>query len=288
MTMIERWGQFYLDYLRPLIDIGVLAYIFYKLYLVIQKTRGAQLLKGASLLIALYALAKVCRLSTLSWLINTIAPGFVIGIALIFQPELRKIFMKLSQSRIFHYSIKTNRTNIESVLDAAEELSRGGVSNKPHGMLVVFQRQSSLRDFQETGQILNADLTTNLLLTIFMFETTMHDGAVIVQDNKILAAGCFLPLSENYEIKKTYGTRHRAALGTAESTDAVVLIVSEETGAISLAYDSKLYYNLSREEILSTLKRELHIKSESADIADISDKKDEDNEPKSVDRKNIE
>ncbi len=277
MTIFERWGQFYLDYLRPLIDIGVLAYIFYKLYLVIQKTRGAQLLKGASLLVVLYAVAMFCRLSTLSWLMNTIAPGFVIGVAIIFQPELRKIFMKLGQSRIFRYSINVNHTNIESVLDAAEVLSHGGDSNKPHGMLVVFQRQTDLRDLVETGQALNADLSTNLLLTIFMFETAMHDGAVIVQDNKILAAGCFLPLSENSEIKKTYGTRHRAALGTAEATDAVVLIVSEESGAISLAYDSKLYYDLSREEAISALERELHLKKESADI------KDENNEPKSVD-----
>ena len=277
MTVFERWGQFYLDYIRPVIDIGVLAFIFYKLYLVVQKTRGAQLLKGASLLVVLYAGAMVCRLSTLSWLMNVIAPGFLIGIAVIFQPELRKIFMKLGQSRIFRYSINVNHTNIESVLDAAEVLSHGGDNNKPHGMLVVFQRQTDLKDLLETGQALNADLSTNLLLTIFMFETTMHDGAVIVQDNKILAAGCFLPLSENSEIKKTYGTRHRAALGTAEATDAVVLIVSEESGAISLAYDSKLYYDLSREEAIEALERELKLKKESTDI------KDENNEPKSVD-----
>ena len=131
-------------------------------------------------------------------------------------------------------------------------------------MLVVFIRNTEVNDIVETGTRINAELSSNLLVTIFGHDTPMHDGAVLVQDGRVIAAGCFLPLSEQQNIKKTFGTRHRAALGMSEETDAVVLIVSEESGAISLAYDSKLYYDLSMDVLYSTLEAELDLKSEVA------------------------
>jgi diadenylate cyclase len=133
-------------------------------------------------------------------------------------------------------------------------------------MLTVFSRHTGLKDIMDTGTRLNADITSSLLVTIFGHDTPLHDGAVIINDGKIAAAGCFLPLSEQRDIRKTFGTRHRAALGLCEETDAGVLVVSEETGAISLAYDSQLFYDLTTEQLTKTLETQLEIKPEAAPV----------------------
>ncbi len=257
MTSFDQWVQFYLTYIRPVIDILILTYILCKIYGIIEKTHAVQLLKGGLLILAIYAIAKVLQLSMLLWLLNMLAPGLLVGVAIIFQPELRKIILKLGQTRAFTYMQKSKHSHIEPVLTAAEVLS-----GQRRGMLVVFIRHTELKDIAETGTRVNAELSSSLLITIFGHDTPMHDGAVLVQDGKIISAGCFLPLSEQQTIKKTFGTRHRAALGITEETDAVVLVVSEESGAISLAYDSKLYYDLPMEELTSTLERELELKNE--------------------------
>ena len=145
------------------------------------------------------------------------------------------------------------------------------LSKQKRGMLAVFVRHTKLDDIVKTGTRINADLSSSLLVTIFGHDTPLHDGAVIIQGGKILSAGCFLPLSEQYDIKKTFGTRHRASLGLAETTDSVVLVVSEETGAISLSYDSRLHYNLSMRELSETLVYLLGITSEQYTIEDTVD-----------------
>lgn len=259
MTSFDQWIQFYLIYIRPVIDIFILTFILYKVYGIIEKTHAVQLLKGALFILSIYAFANALQLSMLLWLLNMLAPGLLIGAAIIFQPELRKIFLKLGQARPFIYTQKNKHSHIEPVLIAAELLS-----SRRRGMLVVFIRNTEVNDIVETGTRINAELSSNLLVTIFGHDTPMHDGAVLVQDGRVIAAGCFLPLSEQQNIKKTFGTRHRAALGMSEETDAVVLIVSEESGAISLAYDSKLYYDLSMDVLYSTLEAELDLKSEVA------------------------
>ena len=144
-------------------------------------------------------------------------------------------------------------------------------------MLVMFTRRTKLDDIIETGTKLNADLSSSLLLTIFAFNTTMHDGACVIQGGKVIAAGCFLPLSEQYDIKKTFGTRHRAALGISEATDAVVLVVSEESGAISLAYESRLHYDLNSDELMQRLETLLELKTEDYTIEDTIDENTTDN-----------
>ena len=133
------------------------------------------------------------------------------------------------------------------------------MSLQKRGMLVVFVRHTKMDDLMVSGTNLNADLTSPLLGTIFGWDSPLHDGACFIQGGKLIAAGCFLPLSERYDIKKTFGTRHRAALGLSEQTDAVILIVSEETGAISLAYESNLYYDLTIPEITKVLENLLDI-----------------------------
>ncbi|MCL2472585.1 MAG: diadenylate cyclase CdaA, partial [Treponema sp.] len=193
--------------------------------------------------------AVLFKLSTLQWLLNIMAPGLLIAAAIVFQPELRKIIIRLGQGELFRPDSKPRLGLLEAVVTAAEILSR-----EKRGMLVVFPRRGNIRNIIDTGTRLNADISSSLIVTIFEFDTPLHDGAMVIQNNRIMAAGCLLPLSEQVNIKKSFGTRHRAALGMSEQSDAVVLVVSEESGAISLAFDSRIYYDLSPIEVTRKLK----------------------------------
>lgn len=252
------------NYLKPILDVGILTFIIYKAYEMLSKTNG--ILKGVIIVLGGYALAIVLQLETLSWILNIIAPGLVIAFAVIFQPELRKIFLRLGQSRWFAFGTRSKHTYVDSVLLAAEMLSK-----QRRGMLAVFLRHTKIDNVINTGTKLNADISTNLLMTIFSMDTALHDGACFIQGGKLIAAGCFLPLSEQYDIKKTFGTRHRAALGVCEVSDAVVLVVSEESGAISLAYDSKLHYDLTMAELRKILENLLEITPDQYNIEDTID-----------------
>ncbi|HKL87252.1 MAG TPA: diadenylate cyclase CdaA [Treponemataceae bacterium] len=253
MEFIKKIGTIYRT-IQPFLDIAVLAVLLYMVYGILVKTQAVQLLKGAISLLVIYALAFILKLNTLLWLLNILAPGLLIGVAIVFQPELRKIFLKIGQSDWFRLGKRSSHSHLDSVLTAAEILSK-----RRRGMLSVFIRRNNLKDITETGTRLHAELSSSLLVTIFGHDTPLHDGAAVIQGGRIIAAGCFLPLSEQQDIRKTFGTRHRAALGLAEETDAVVLIVSEETGAISLAYDSKLYYDLTSAEVTRQLEELLDL-----------------------------
>lgn len=248
------------DRIRHVLDILILSFLLYQVYGILLKTQAAQLLKGAVVIIVVYAAARLCNLETLRWILDILAPGVLIGMAIIFQPELRKIFISIGQGSLSRKRKISRHSNLDAVIVASEILSK-----KRRGMLAVFPRSTSIKDIADTGTRLNAELSSHLLVTIFEYNTPLHDGAVIIQDGKITAAGCYLPLSEQQDIRKSFGTRHRAALGMAESSDAVVLIVSEETGAVSLAYDSKIYYDLSSREITIQLEDLLGI-NHGADI----------------------
>jgi diadenylate cyclase len=237
-------GLFFSNFVRPALDILLLAFLVYKTYEILVKTQAVQLVKGALLLASLYAAAYLLQLSTVTWILSVIAPGLVIAIAIVFQPELRKIFMRLGQGSIFKGATRPRVTQIEAVLNAAERLS-----SIRRGALIVFARNVGLKNIIDTGTRLDSLLSSSLIVTIFSFDTPLHDGALIVQDGRVAAAGCFLPLSEQQDIRKSFGTRHRAALGLSEEADAVILVVSEETGALSLAYESKLYYGLTPEQV---------------------------------------
>ncbi len=237
-------GQFFSLYVRPALDIVLLAYLVYKAYEVMVKTQAIQLVKGALILAVFYAAAFFLQLTTVTWILNILAPGLVIALAIVFQPELRKIFMRLGQGSIFRGAARPRVTQIEAVLNAAERLS-----SIRRGALIVFARNVGLKNIVDTGTRLDSLLSSSLIVTIFGHDTPLHDGALVVQEGRVAAAGCFLPLSEQQDIRKSFGTRHRAALGLSEEADAVILVVSEETGALSLAYESKLYYGLAPEQI---------------------------------------
>jgi diadenylate cyclase len=248
MEWLQRLTSFY-DFIRPILDVAILALLLYKAYELLAKTQAVQLVKGAGFLALVYGIAVLFRLTTLQWLLNILAPGLFIAVAIVFQPELRKIIIRLGQGELFRPDRKPRLGQLEAVVTAAEILSR-----EKRGMLVVFPRRINIRNIAETGTRLNADISSSLVVTVFEFDTPLHDGAMIVQNGRIVAAGCFLPLSEEQGIRKNFGTRHRAALGMSEQSDAVVLVVSEETGAISLAYDAKLYYDLSSIEVTRKLR----------------------------------
>jgi diadenylate cyclase len=248
LDWFQRLSYIY-DFVRPVLDVGILAFLLYKAFDFLAKTQALQLVKGAGFLTLVYGVAFLFRLTTLQWLLQTLAPGFLVGIAIVFQPELRKIIMRLGQGDIFRPDTKPRIGQLDAVVTAAEILSQ-----ERRGALVVFSRKINIRNIIDTGTRMNADISSPLIVAVFEFDGPLHDGAMIIQGGRIAAAGCFLPLSEQQGIRKSFGTRHRAALGMSEESDAVILVVSEETGAISLAFDSKIYYDLSALEITRRLR----------------------------------
>lgn len=265
MEVFNKFLYLY-DFVRPVLDVLILTVLLYKAYDFMAKTNSVQILKSALIVLIAYGIASFLKLTTILWLLGVLAPGLVIAFAIIFQPEIRKLFLRLGQKTWKSFGQRSKHTYIDSVLIAAETLSK-----KKRGMLAVFLRHTKLDNYMQTGTKLDADLSSNLLLTIFENDTALHDGACFMQAEKVLWAGCFLPLSEDYNIKKTFGTRHRAALGLSEVSDAVVLVVSEETGAISLAYDSKLNYDLTIPEITKILENLLEITPEDKKMEDTID-----------------
>jgi diadenylate cyclase len=251
LEWLQRLSAVY-DTIRPVLDVAILSFLLYKVYELLVKTQVMQMIKGAGFLALVYGLAVFCKLTTLQWVLNILAPGLFVTLAIVFQPELRKIILRLGQSELFRPDSKPRLSHLEAVVTAAEILSQ-----ERRGMLVVFPRRANLRNIIDTGTRINAEISSSLIVAVFEFDGPLHDGAMVIQNGRIAAAGCFLPLSEQQDIKKSFGTRHRASLGMSEQSDAVTLVVSEETGAISIAFDGKLYYDLSSVEITGTLREML-------------------------------
>ncbi|MDR1095284.1 MAG: diadenylate cyclase CdaA [Spirochaetaceae bacterium] len=241
---LQQLFSFYNNIIRPALDVALLAFLLYKLFGLLVKTQAVQMARGAVVLALVFAIAYLFKLSTLQWILRSLAPGLLVVIAVVFQPELRKLITRLGFEGFFRPDKKPRLGQHESIITACETLSE-----EKRGALIVFSRRNNLRDIIETGTRLNAEISSSLIRCVFEFDTTLHDGAMVIQNGRIIAAGCILPLSEQQEIKKSFGTRHRAALGMSEHSDAVILVVSEETGAISLAFEGQLHYDLSAGEV---------------------------------------
>jgi diadenylate cyclase len=238
------------EIIRPVLDVLMLSYLLYKSYQILVQTRAVQLIKGTVVMVAIYALSLLLRLNTLTWILNLLVPGLVIAIAIVFQPELRKIFTQIGSREWFRQSSRAATSHLEIILSCMELFA-----SQRKGALLVFSRHVGLKNIIETGTMLNAELSPNLLTTIFFEGSPLHDGAVVIEGDRVVAAGCFLPLSQREDMKGSFGTRHRAALGLAEETDAVVAVVSEENGAMSLAFEGNIRYNIALAEIEAGLKR---------------------------------
>ncbi|HET6487204.1 MAG TPA: diadenylate cyclase CdaA [Spirochaetia bacterium] len=232
------------EVIRPALDVLMLSYLLYKSWQILVQTRAVQLLKGTVVMLLIYGVSFFLRLTTLLWILNVLVPGLVIAIAIIFQPELRKIFTQIGSRQWFRTAVQGGTRQLETVISAVELLS-----TRRRGALIVFPRRVGLKNIIQTGTVLNAAISTNLITTVFFEGTPLHDGAMVIDGDRVVAAGCFLPLSDREDMGSTFGARHRAALGLVEETDALVVVVSEENGAVSLAHDGNLRYNLTLAEV---------------------------------------
>ena len=249
--------------LRDVIDIAVVSLAMYQIFLFARKSRAGQLVRGLLLLLVFYALADVMQLRTVRWVLtNVMQIGFIAAIVL-FQPELRRTLEHMGQSTNWTKLLFTThrqdptlrgawQSAVVAICDAAEQLS-----DTRTGALMVLERMNNLDEIIRTGTPLSADVIPEMLGTIFYEGTPLHDGAVVIRDGRIVAAGCVLPLSNNLEMGKDMGTRHRAGLGMSENSDAIVVVVSEETGIISLAKNGVLIRRLDRQNLFNLLQEEI-------------------------------
>jgi diadenylate cyclase len=244
-TLVHLWRS----YLIHLADICLVAFIFYRILLLIQGTRAMQVIMGVVILAAVTFLVQhVLRLPTLGWLLRTFWVAWVVVLAVVFQPELRAMLAKLGSQRLGRIILPEDLSFINEITAAVKEASQNRV-----GMLIALEQETGLRNFIETGTPVNAEITRELLLTLFHPRTLLHDGAVIIREDRVVAAGCVLPLSNDPDILKILGTRHRAAIGLSEISDALVLVVSEETGAVSVARDGKLDREIDADRLKTML-----------------------------------
>ncbi|GGA48388.1 cyclic di-AMP synthase CdaA [Kroppenstedtia guangzhouensis] len=244
------------QYVNVIVDILIVSYIIYKLLMLVRGTRAVQLLKGISVVLAVWMLSSLFQLSTLQWLMENLFSWGIIVVIIIFQPELRRALEQLGRGRFFSRSAGEDEQMITRIVgDMVKAVSY--LAKRRIGALIVVERRTGLSDYVESGIRLDADLNSEILSNIFTPKAPLHDGAVIIRRDRIAAAGCYLPLSENPFISNELGTRHRAGMGISELTDAVTIIVSEETGQISLAIQGQLERGLSEEEMISRLYEEL-------------------------------
>ena len=259
------WNNFQSIQQNPmtLVDSLLVAFVVYEILVVIRKTRAAQLAKGAVVVLVVYALANLMNLRTVVWIMQSVLQIGFLALIVLFQPELRRALEQMGRTDKWAATLFKNRRDDPSlrakwqnaclaICDAAEQLS-----DTRTGALIVLERNSNLSEIIRTGTPLNADVNREMLGTIFYEGTPLHDGAVVVRDGVLKAAGCVLPLSDNLEIGKDMGTRHRAALGMSENSDAVVVVVSEETGIISMAKNGVLIRRLDRQNLFNLLQEEL-------------------------------
>lgn len=243
--------------LRDLIDIAIVAFIFYRLLLLLRGTRGVQMTFGIAVLLMFYFVTRLYRLATVEWLFGNVLAYVVFGIIVLYQNEIRRGLAGIGRTPFFsRYRRDPAREGFEEIILAATTLA-----SKKIGVLVVIERDIGLRNYAESGITLDSVLTYDLLVTIFSPNTPLHDGAVIVQRNRIVAAACFLPLTLDPYLSKELGTRHRAAIGITEETDAVAVVVSEETGIISAAVGGEIIRNLDAAGLRNVLRAAFERKS---------------------------
>lgn len=221
---------------RDVLDIALVSLILYRVLLLIRGTKAAKMLVGLLVLLAASVISRLLPLYTMDWLLQSFWAYIVIAVIVIFQPEIRRALAKMGEA-----SFLPAFTSAEE-LKSLEEIVRASISlaNRKIGALIVIQRDTKLKDFVELGTPLDARVSKELLMSIFHPSSPIHDGAVVIRGNRVIAAGCFLPIAPTTRISKALGTRHRAALGLTEETDAVVIVVSEETGQISMSVDGRL------------------------------------------------
>ena len=242
---MARWiEQLHLPAWAGVVEILVLAVVFYYLIRFFRGTRGAAVLSGlVVILILLMVLTHLFNLNTLSWILQRFSVYLAVAVLIIFQPEIRRALAEVGKQSVFNSSV-SQREVVDDCVKAVTDLA-----NQKIGALIAIEREIGMRHIQEAGTRIDSTITPELLSTIFFPNTPLHDGGVIIRGNRILAAGCVFPLTQRTELGKSLGMRHRAAIGLTEETDAVVVVVSEETGAVSVAYRGRLSRGIDQERL---------------------------------------
>ncbi len=235
--------------LKDVLDVLIVGFIFYQILKLVRGTRSAQIVGGLSLIIAVAFVAYWFQLEGLTWLFSTLAPFGLIVLVIVFQPELRGVLAQMGQNRILRRFFTVQQRK------AVDEVNRAvlRLSELNYGALIIMERNTGLRNFAESGKEMNAELSFELLVTLFTPYTPLHDGAVIISGDFIVAAACSLPLTTNLRYRKLFGMRHKAAIGVSEVSDAVVIVVSEETSNVSIAYNGVLELDIPKTEFKNKL-----------------------------------
>ncbi|WP_239617686.1 diadenylate cyclase CdaA [Cohnella mopanensis] len=248
-------GLTFKNSIKDIVDVLIVSYIVYVLIKMVRGTRAVQLLKGIFLLVITWALSTWLNLYTLKWLMNQMFTFGVVTVLIIFQPELRRALEQLGRGKLFSRSSSEEQDVSQRINEVIRSVNY--LAQRKIGALIVFERNTGLNDYIESGIKMESKLSSELLSNVFIPNTPLHDGAVIIRGSQIMAAGCYLPLSENPFISKELGTRHRAAIGVTEVCDAISVTVSEETGQISLAINGQIVRDIKEESLISKLFAEL-------------------------------
>lgn len=243
--------------LISVVDILIVAFVIYKAMMIIKGTRAVQLIKGLIVLLLASLASKFFGFTTVSWILDQLKTVLVVALPVVFQPELRRALERLGRGKFFARPVSMlNQEALENLVDqivrAAKNLSENSI-----GALIILEREIGVNDYIETGTKLDGLVSAEILVNIFIPKSPLHDGAVIIRGDRIAAAGCFLPLSENPNLSKELGTRHRAALGLTEQSDSLGVVVSEETGVISVSEEGRLTRYLDENTLREILNKRL-------------------------------
>lgn len=241
--------------ITDIIDVLVMTFLIYRVILLVRETQAAQLLKGLVVILIFSRIAQALNLYTVNWLISNLFTVGLILVIVVFQPEIRRGVEKIGRTNRWFTSLTkikatANELKTDEIINAIASLARQKI-----GALIVIEDRTKLEDITDTGTRLDADISSELLINIFFPKSPLHDGAVIIKEDKIIAAGSILPLSQNFTISKELGTRHRAALGMSEKSDAFIIVVSEETGVITTVHEGELSRNIDTETLKRTLNK---------------------------------
>ena len=243
--------------LTDLLDIGIMIFVLYKVLMLVQSTKAASLLKGLFVFLGALLLSYIFQLHSVNYILSSMVDMGVLALIILFQPEIRRILEQMGSRRIIAFFTHTETGNTLEQTIGQTVLACTEMSHSRTGALIVFEREILLDDMVRSGTVLDAAVSSELLKNIFFVKAPMHDGAVIVRNGRVLGAGCMLPLSKNVNLSRDLGMRHRAGIGMSENSDAVVVIVSEETGSISVAIGGMLKRHLKPETLENLLRNEL-------------------------------
>lgn len=238
------------------IDTGLVAFFLYRIYIMLKNTRAAALVKGLMVLAALVIVSKWLNLHVINWILEKAMTMMMVALPVVFQPELRRALEQIGRGRLFRKRVELDEAELNDMIEAVANAATI-MGQRKVGALIVFERTVGLEERIETGVKIDGLVTDSLLLNIFEKDTPLHDGAVIIRGNRIIAASCLLPLTDARGLSQELGTRHRAAIGISEQSDALVVVVSEETGTVSVTRNGEIYRYLRREDVIDMLQSAL-------------------------------